>query len=290
MKIVGMMLVRNESWIIGLALNVALEWCDEIVILDDSSTDNTPDIISEISRSSPGRVYCSRADRADTHRWDEMDLRQRLFDLAKLRSGTHYGIIDADEIPTGPIVPHLRTIVEECKPAQLLSVPMLSPYGNLHTRRIDGDFQPYAGISFVFGASPGLHWSSGKDGYQHHHRQPHGSEFEYPRFHANEGGIMHLQFASIDRLRAKSAYYKAFETIMYPGRMSANKLNLKYDWSLLTDRMQTDEIPSQWWEPHARFLPYLDMDKEAWQLESLRQIVDQHGIEKFQGINFHGLI
>jgi hypothetical protein len=39
MKLIGLMPVRGEDWILGLSARAALMWCDELVILLHSCTD-----------------------------------------------------------------------------------------------------------------------------------------------------------------------------------------------------------------------------------------------------------
>lgn len=290
-KIVAMMLVRNESWSVGAVASATLEWCDELVVLDDGSTDATPDILASVTRAyGSDRLfyhYCKREE-GDIHRWREMELRQRLFSAAKTRNATHFAVVDADELPTAPLIPHLRSIVAECNPTEGITVPMISPYCSLTQRRTDGHFQPHSGIFIGFRNTPGLGWSPGADGYQHHQRAPRGCKCDFPRFDANEGGIMHLQFASLLRLQAKSAYYKAFETVMYPGRMTPAQLNEKYDWALSGVGMTLQPIPVTWWKGHST--TFIDLDQRPWQLDALHDIVNRHGTGIFAGLNFHGLL
>ena len=49
MKILGITLVKNEDLYIRQALLNSLDFCDEIIVLDNNSTDNTWDIVSQLS-------------------------------------------------------------------------------------------------------------------------------------------------------------------------------------------------------------------------------------------------
>ena len=53
MKLVGMMACRNDSWVIGLSLRVALMWCDEVVVLLHACTDRSEDIVREVNKETP---------------------------------------------------------------------------------------------------------------------------------------------------------------------------------------------------------------------------------------------
>ncbi len=49
MKIVGLLPVRNEEWIIAYTLRALLRWVDEVIVLNHASTDRTGDILLEIA-------------------------------------------------------------------------------------------------------------------------------------------------------------------------------------------------------------------------------------------------
>ena len=92
---------RNEAWCIGLSARVALLWCDELVILNHASTDETVDIVAELQREHPSRVHLISVP-VDT--WTEMEHRQMLLDRARMAGATHIAIVDADEILTGDLL------------------------------------------------------------------------------------------------------------------------------------------------------------------------------------------
>jgi hypothetical protein len=52
-KIVGIMLLRNEEWTVGMALESIIDFCDEIYVYDHQSEDRTWDVVSEISTRHP---------------------------------------------------------------------------------------------------------------------------------------------------------------------------------------------------------------------------------------------
>ena len=50
MKIIAILPVRNESWIIRHNLNILVEICDEILVTDGDSTDGTREICSSFEK------------------------------------------------------------------------------------------------------------------------------------------------------------------------------------------------------------------------------------------------
>src|ERR1700679_1270037 len=102
MKLVACMLARNGDWVIGLSARVALMWCDELVVVDHASTDRTRQILIEVrdEHGFPDRVhYLSDCQ----PRWDEMNQRQEMLEVAREHGATHCAIVDADEILTGNV-------------------------------------------------------------------------------------------------------------------------------------------------------------------------------------------
>ena len=80
MRLIGIMVVRNEEWILAFSARVALGWCDRLAIVDHCSIDKTPAIIRELGEEFPGRVSSLRMDEGS---WDEMTTRQEALKLAR---------------------------------------------------------------------------------------------------------------------------------------------------------------------------------------------------------------
>ena len=53
--ITGLLIVKNEEAYIEKALN-SLLWCDEILVVDSFSTDNTPDICQDPKAPWAGKI------------------------------------------------------------------------------------------------------------------------------------------------------------------------------------------------------------------------------------------
>ena len=107
MKLVALMPVRNEEWILRLSAAVALSWCDHIVFLDHASDDETGSILLSLAAARPGQVTIL-LDPDPT--WKEMEHRQALLDAGREVGGTHFALVDADEIITANLRPHIREI------------------------------------------------------------------------------------------------------------------------------------------------------------------------------------
>ena len=105
LKIVGLMTVRNEDWILGLTLRAAMLVVDEMIVLDHASRDRTRAIIEEVAGEWPGRLHYRRE---DDPVWREAAIRQRLLEEGRELGATHFWVVDADEMVTGDLVPFIR--------------------------------------------------------------------------------------------------------------------------------------------------------------------------------------
>lgn len=285
MKLIGLMPARNESWVIGCSVRAALRWCDELVVLDHASTDETPDLLAAAAREFPGRIHLLAEPDPE---WAEMSHRQRLLETARELMATHIAIIDADEILTGNLLGEIREAVERLAPGRLLQIPMRNMHRSIDQYRSDRSDFGYAITTVAFADGPGLGWRD-RNGYPHHQREPYGSKLG-ERYFPNQvdGGVMHLQFASWPRLIAKHALYKVTERVRFPNR-PVREIERLYSNAPNETGLQVTKARPTWWEPYGDILQYLDVDGEPWQAAAARQLVEKHGREHFAGLNLFGV-
>jgi hypothetical protein len=283
MRLIGMLACRNEDWVLGTSARVALEWCDALVILDHSSTDNSPLIIEGLAIDYGSRVISiSDEDPA----WREMEHRQMMLDAARQAGATHLAIIDADEILSANIWQQVRVAAERMRPDQLMQLPGYNLRGGLnkyHANGIWGD----RWFSTVFMDDPRLSWT----GDRFHHREPMGRMLQpYRPIQQGAGGVMHLWGADERRLKAKHALYKMTETLRWPNksRVEINKLySLAFDPSLnlqFDQNWRYAEVPDGWWS-HTEHLK----STIPWQEWQCGQLYQEHGAERFAGLNLFGV-
>lgn len=302
--ICGLMLTRSEDWVIGLSLRAALLYCDKVLVYDHLSDDATPRVVRQIANENPGRVEIILD---ETPWWDEMVQRQRMLDRGREMGGTHFVIVDADEVLTSNLVYKARAIVESCPVGECLALRMVSTYHSAAVRRVDWVWGLDSRLTWCFRDDPRLSWRPAADGYQHHQRVPFGAPGR-PEIAAgceamSQGGVFHLQYITRKRLEEKAVFYKIMEVVRWPARMSAADLNQKYDWTLREggsgDARDTDKdihhIPDDWWgEYRAKgWLQYLRPDIESWQAREANRLYDHYAPkhpERFRGLALHGVI
>lgn len=294
-KLVALMPVRNEDWCLGWTLRALLMWVDEVVVLNHASTDCTAQIISEVRTEHPTRVT-QLLDVNPT--WTEMAHRQQMLDVARVRLGaTRIVMVDADEVLTGNLLPTVRQMILDTPRNSIFELPWIAMRGGLnqyHHRR-----GPWAGrkVSVAFEDLPGYHWTA-RAGYDFHHRHPMGAPYK-PHWtvqRACQGGLMHLQFVSDARLRAKQALYKMLEVTRWPGRSSVDEINKLYNLAVYGAELPTTrphdlaQSPAEWLAPYEALLRYYKPDAEAWQAQEVRRLWNEHGAETFSGLDLFGVV
>lgn len=279
-----MMAARNEDWVIGLSLRVALMWADAAVVLLHACEDGTEEIVRQIERENPGRVRVIVD--ADPE-WSEMRHRQRMLDEARAWKATHPAIVDADEVLAGDMLPLVRDTIAELPPGTYLSAGMPCMWRGIHQYRIDGRL--WAGrmdLTLAFHDAPGLGYRTGADGYDHHARPPYGGR-RYMAGFGFPGGVMHLQWVSWRRLLAKHARYKAMERVKYPSKPPA-QIDQLYSLATQEQGLRLALAPSSWWEPYGHLMHHMDPEREPWHAREVKRLVAEHGAAYFRGLNLLG--
>lgn len=285
MKLVALTICRNEDWILEFCLRSALTWADEIVVVDDGSEDDTPNIIGRLQAEFRGRIHPFRRDRGD--HWDEMAVRQQSLVLGRLAGGTHFAIVDADEALTANTAKQIRFYFRDLVPAQLLETPMLAMRTLKHYQD-DASVWSGAWLTLGFRDDPRLSWQPAVDGYQHHHRPPFGASNNRHRIHTSkaQGGAFHFQFANRRRLLAKHVLYRMVDHLRWPGRETIAELNRKYD-QALQNPARCSQVPADWYEGLDPSLIYLE--GEPWQEREARRLLVLHGSGAFKGLDLKGV-
>lgn len=287
MKLIGLMPARNEDWCLGLTLRAALRWCDSVVVLDHCSTDDTWDIICDVSREMPGRVRVAKDGYSS---WDEMRHRQAMLSTARGYGATHIALIDADEILTSNLINlsvagiGIAALLEKW---QMLELPGYNLRGSTHAYHSNG-LWGRRWFSTVFRDTPEAHWA----GDEYHHRAPMGVRWRpCQTINQGAGGVMHLWGVSERRLRAKHALYKVNERLRFPHK-SDREIDTKYSWATTPGLHAQDvkpwrfePVPDSWWAGYEDLMQYLDVDREPWQVAEVARLVELHGAGRFAGLD-----
>ena len=298
MKLVGLMPARNEAWCIGLSARVALLWCDELVILNHASTDETVDIVAELQREHPSRVHLISVP-VDT--WTEMEHRQMLLDRARMAGATHIAIVDADEILTGDLLSmcegrawfmngQMHTVAMG-RGSSILQLPGYNLRSSLTRYHSNGTWGQ-RWFSVAFKDSERLYWfHKGRNVEQFHHREPFGQTLiPYRPIAQGRGGVMHLWGVTDRHLRAKHRAYRIQETLRWPEK-SHEEIERMYSWwrtGMTSSEPQTwqfADVPESWWSPYSHLMKYLDLERIPWQEAWCDEMIARHGLQRLEGLS-----
>jgi glycosyltransferase involved in cell wall biosynthesis len=295
MRLTGLMLCRNEGWIVGLSARVALKWCDELIVLNHASTDNTVELLADLQAEDPCRVHVISV--PDTT-WTEMQHRQFTLDLARAKGATHCAIVDADEIMTGNLATRIlkNSLEWSARPESMLQLPGYNMRGEPDRYHINGTWGQ-RWFSTAFKDHERLHWSSrDRTGYDHHQREPMGMQFHgYRPIKQGEGGVMHLWGVTERRLFAKHAWYKITEALRWPEK-SRKQIDEMYSLAIkgadhdLPKNWQYAKAPDEWWVPYKPLMKYLDLTIAPWQEAEARRLYVKHGPDAFRGLDLFGVV
>jgi len=288
MKLVAIMPVRNEDWVLGLSARAALMWCDDLVILNHASETQAFFAVSEEFR---GRVPGFTV---ETPEWQEMRHRQALLEWARDRGATHIAIVDADEILTGNLLHSIRGYVERLAPGQILQLPGYNLRGSINRYHANGVWGDRI-FSFAFKDDKRANWQG--DGF--HHREPFGfPNSPFMPVPQGQGGILHLWGANERRLIAKHALYKMTERLRWPNK-PVMEIDHLYSLAIypqasvgtrLTCQWRYAETCPTWWEPYRDLMHYLNLGAEPWQEAECQRLWLEHGAARFAGLDLFGVV
>lgn len=286
MKIVGMIPARNESWCLEASLRAALEWCDAVVVFLHACTDDSESVAMRVRDELPEEQRsCLQIAVCEDRKWDEMGHRQRILEIGREMKGTHFAMIDADEILTHYISrARIRSLVHNLKDGEMLTLPLYNLRGSLHSYHANGIWSD-RWVSVAFRDQASAHWR----GDQFHHRDPFGVAWNHVKaMRQGDAGVMHLWGASERRLKAKHALYAITERMRWPHKPIAeiaHTYGLAFEDSF---RWEYERVPDHWWAPG--HLDMIDLYREPWQEAEVRRIVGEcGGSHLFQGLNLHGI-
>lgn len=300
MKLIALLLVRNEQHELGFTLRVLLRFCDAVVIMEHRCVDRTHEIVCECAAEvEPGRVIVA----ADDHEgWDEMRLRESMLSIARQHGATHLFLSDADEFISANLLPAvgahqspytgIRYLIEEkLPPGQILTLPLYNVRGGISKYHGDGVWGRRI-TSVAFADDPALGWFTGGL----HSREPRTVDGKCPALYEplkqGDGGVIHLWGASERRLAEKHRMYRILEALQWPDKPHAE---IEAMYRMATEgRPQFRDVPANWnytnvpekWLQGYEDLiaKYLDLEGEPWQTKWCDEMIAMHGRERFAGL------
>jgi glycosyltransferase involved in cell wall biosynthesis len=217
MKIIALMPVKNEAWIIGRTLSVLARFCDHIIVADQRSTDGTSEILKEFS---PKVTVVDNP--SATH---STNIRWRLLEEARNFDGDNFIFcFDADEIPSANIVtPGVLEALVDILPGTALEIPWIQLWRDPLQWRDDGSVWSQKWILAGFRDDRAVQYGPILSLNDHNSRIPACRRL----VRAGSIKLLHYQFVLFERSRAKQCWYRAAEAVALGGEKAAG-INFYY--------------------------------------------------------------
>lgn len=285
MKIIGLLPFKNEEWILPTYLSNVQPICDEIIAIDDNSTDNSRQIMEDA-----GVIV---RDYKNTENlkggWSCGLIRQHLFNYARESGGTHFVCLDADETFTSNFVPIARDIISQLEPGEKAQMQWLSLWKSCTHYRNDNTVWSNNFKDFIVCDHPSLTYEyqymcEGRTIGWH-------SEDTIRRLEVEHGAVLHYQFAYFNNFLLKQAWCQVGELVQ-KGHSALNEINSKYSICYLDNNVGMQEMPKEWIDGiptpnYPNFDPTWDekyfLRKNL--LPDIYRHFDEYGVEFFKELN-----
>lgn len=273
MKIIALMPVKNEEWILRETLSSLSQICDHVIVADQNSTDSTRSI---------AKIF-HNVEVIDNHAIGHSNsVRWLLLDAARKISGNHFIInIDADEA-ISPVLfkKFFSENIIKLTPGVSIEVPWIQLWKSTRYYRNDNSVwsNNWKPIAFV---------DDRKCDYErefvindHTSRIP--KLNDSLRIRVKDMPLLHYQWVSWNRVQVKQAWYRCSELLN--GSLSAKAINSKYSDSLNDSCVELSEVPSEWCE--GVFVPQsIEKSKSDWHMSEIINWFEKFGVEFFKELD-----
>lgn len=288
MKIIALLLFKNEEWILPTYLSNVLPVVDEIVALDDGSTDNSVEILLNAGAKV---IRCD--DVLNDKEWGaKRTHREHLLKTGRECGGTHFVMLDADETFTSNFISSSREIISSLKPGQKLSMQWLALWKSLTHFRNDNTVWSNNYKDFIVADAHGLSYTW--DGVTAHSvgRTPGSNHGTWMRLNPQFGAVLHYQFSAWNSFQLKQCWYKCLE-LCNRGQSAARTINSNYSITMLDSNVGMSEMPSSWTE--SVVIPKIQIYDSEWKkesyipsylymLEDIHRMFEKYGVDYFKDL------
>jgi glycosyltransferase involved in cell wall biosynthesis len=237
MKVIALMPVKNEGWILDFTLTCLKDFVDEIIVLEDGSIDESRDICAKHKK-----VTLYENKETTSAGWPEFSIRQKLLSLGRDHSGTHFVCLDADEIFSYNFLDNLDKYIIKLKKGSKLSLQWLALWKSPFIYRDDNSVWSNNFKDFIV-------YDDGKINHDYAFlgvgRTPGGNtQDKIVKVTAEDGVVFHYQFVPWQRFQLKQAWYRCSELIKYPSTEDA--INEKYSITLDDPKARCSPVRTNW--------------------------------------------
>lgn len=270
MKIIALIPIKNEAWVLRFTLNNLSLLADEILILDDDSEDNS----RQIAESFPKVTVIPFTTK---ERFTNMSTRRNLLlREGRARGGTHFICLDADETFSSSFLTNFAEYIRKLKPGEVLTLPWIliqhqdnKLYYNKKDERNYKDFVFYDDGTVSY---PNIALSEPRTPIHKNKTRP---------IIFNNGYVLHFQQLATTRNQLKQTWYRMNELI--EGKRSAIRINATYAGTRLNNINNQTILHDEFTEKN---LSFIDIDPPAQtQMNRIQNLITEHGIQYFEPLD-----
>jgi hypothetical protein len=269
MKVIGLMPVRNEAWVLRHSLSCLSGFCDVVFVHDQSSEDES----REICRDFP-KVQLITSDEADICE----RARFALLDAARGYDGHNLlWFNDADELVSPSSLRRFLAASGSLEPSTVVECLFYTLWKT--SRRYRNDFTLYRPHmkSMAFVDDRSADYDRSTDFPLHVPRVP----IEHPlrTVTATEVRVLHLQWVVWERNQMKQAWYRCSELLNH--NKPPAEINALYSITFDAMGIKTTAVPPAWVEDVT--FPHVSVNRESsWHEREILSWFDQYGVERFE--------
>ncbi|MBC8492255.1 MAG: glycosyltransferase family 2 protein [Chloroflexi bacterium] len=277
MKIIAVMPVRNEDWILERNLQTLSHFCDVIIVADQNSTDNTRQICKRYPKVLLIRNPCEQ--------FDQSKARQLLLDTVREFDG--YNIIlavDADEIVSGNVLdnPAWDNALDSLEPGVSSLLQWIILWKHPFRIRDDTSVWSNSWKHFICRDDRKTNFS---EQAIHEPRIPRPFTDRARRF--EEVKVLHYQFVTWQRMLSKQRYYRVLERMMSPTK-SPDAINQTYVITRDERGMVLKQVPEEWvkpWQDLGVDLEHFAEEELFWYDIEILRFFGQHSTQDFADLD-----
>jgi glycosyltransferase involved in cell wall biosynthesis len=282
-RIVGLVPARNEEHVIAQCLRALSMHTEAIVFLDDASTDGTLGIVESLA----GECRIERIIRKKKWRRDEPGDRNALLAAGRDIGGTHFIVIDADELITSNLVNSgaFKRAILALAPGERIALNWIQLWRSIDSYRFDQSVWTWNYKEVIFCDDRKSSYSSN---FIHTPRVPRAMKGSVRTMEGYEAGLLHFQFVNWRNLLVKQAWYQCLERIEEPQKPVAS-INERYGPSKEERDLGLKPSDPAWFENYPFFDRTVFDRPDSWREEQILGWFSTYGREYFAGLDIWDL-